>query len=103
MSNMIECGTCGYPLTPEERTFLIERNGRMVSPEDEKSTELSLLVKEFFENYLNIVEESESGRAFNPVGISCCRVLLLQPLDNLLHRMRVLSGAKPNPIGDYDE
>ena len=32
MSNMIECGTCGYPLTPEERTNLIEYNGRMVKP-----------------------------------------------------------------------
>lgn len=30
MSNMIECGTCGYPLTPEERTSLVEHNGRMV-------------------------------------------------------------------------
>lgn len=34
MSNMIECGTCGYPLTPEERTSLIEHNGRMVKPEE---------------------------------------------------------------------
>lgn len=32
MSNMIECGTCGYPLTPEERTGLVERNGRVVKP-----------------------------------------------------------------------
>ena len=32
MSNMIECGTCGYPLTPEERTNLVEYNGRMVKP-----------------------------------------------------------------------
>lgn len=34
MSNMIECGTCGYPLTPEERTTLIEHNGRMILSED---------------------------------------------------------------------
>lgn len=32
MSNVIECGTCGYPLTPEERTGLVEHNGRMVLP-----------------------------------------------------------------------
>lgn len=32
MSNMIKCGTCGYPLTPEERTSLVEHNGRMVKP-----------------------------------------------------------------------
>ena len=29
---MIECGTCGYPLLPEERTSLVERNGKMVKP-----------------------------------------------------------------------
>jgi hypothetical protein len=32
MTNLINCGTCGYPLTPEERTSLIERNGVMVKP-----------------------------------------------------------------------
>lgn len=78
-------------------------DGILAAAELRRLHELSLLVKEFFENYLNVVEESESGKAFNPVGISCCRALMLQPLDNLLHRMRVLSGAKPNPIGDYDE
>jgi hypothetical protein len=33
MTNLINCGTCGYPLTPEERTSLIERDGVMVKPE----------------------------------------------------------------------
>jgi hypothetical protein len=32
ISNLINCGTCGYPLTPEERTSLIERDGVMVRP-----------------------------------------------------------------------
>jgi hypothetical protein len=32
MTNLINCGTCGYPLTPEERTSLIERDGVMVKP-----------------------------------------------------------------------
>ena len=32
MTNLINCGTCGYPLTPEERTTLIERDGVMVKP-----------------------------------------------------------------------
>jgi hypothetical protein len=32
MKNLINCGTCGYPLTPEERTSLIERDGVMVKP-----------------------------------------------------------------------
>lgn len=29
---MVECGTCGYPLTPEERTGLVEEGGRMRKP-----------------------------------------------------------------------
>jgi hypothetical protein len=32
LSNLINCGTCGYPLAPEERTSLIERDGVMVKP-----------------------------------------------------------------------
>ncbi len=32
ISNLINCGTCGYPLAPEERTSLIERDGVMVKP-----------------------------------------------------------------------
>lgn len=32
MSNLIECATCGYPLTPEERTTLVEVNGKMRKP-----------------------------------------------------------------------
>jgi hypothetical protein len=32
MKNLINCGTCGYPLTPEERTTLIENKGVMQKP-----------------------------------------------------------------------
>jgi hypothetical protein len=32
ISNLTNCGTCGYPLAPEERTSLIERDGVMVKP-----------------------------------------------------------------------
>ena len=32
MKNLINCGTCGYPLTPEERTTLVEKDGVMVKP-----------------------------------------------------------------------
>jgi hypothetical protein len=32
ISNLINCGTCGYPLAPEERTSLIERDDVMVRP-----------------------------------------------------------------------
>jgi hypothetical protein len=40
LSNLINCGTCGYPLTPEERTSLIERDGVMVKPAPDLQAEL---------------------------------------------------------------
>ena len=56
--------------------------------------ELRACVKEFFEKYLNRREESDSGRMFAPVQVSSVRVMLVQPLGELLEKMRVLSGAE---------
>ena len=56
--------------------------------------ELKELVKSFFEDYLNVQEESDSGRVFNPIHISCTRVMMIEPLDKLLKRMKELSGVK---------
>jgi hypothetical protein len=50
-------------------------------------------VKSFFEDYLNIREESDSGRMFAPITVSCCRAAQCVALADLLERMRVLSGA----------
>ena len=62
--------------------------------QEERDAELRAYVKEFFEVYLNRVEESDSGKEFNPITISCCRALMLEPLNNLLNRMAELSGAE---------
>ena len=56
--------------------------------------ELKSLVKSFFEDYLDYQEESDSGRVFNPIHISCTRVMMTKPLGELLSRMKELSGAK---------
>jgi hypothetical protein len=61
---------------------------------EEDALELQGLVKEFFEKYLNRVEESDEGREFNPITIGCCRAAMLEPLNNLLDKMAKLSGAK---------
>jgi len=63
--------------------------------------ELEQCVKQFFENYLNIREETESGRLFAPIHISCTRALKVEKLNQLLERMRVLSGAEP--VAQYEE
>jgi hypothetical protein len=73
---------------------------RTIVKEEESVDELKECVHEFFAKYLNHVEESDSGREFNPVTIGCCRALMMGPLNQLLERMRVLSGAKPNPCID---
>ena len=65
---------------------------------EEDALELQKLVKEFFDKYLNYTEESDGGRLFNPVTISCCRVMMVEPLGELLQKMRLLSGAKQNPL-----
>ena len=56
--------------------------------------ELKECVKELFEKYLNHREESDGGRMFAPIYVSCCRVMMTEPLGELLEKMRVLSGAE---------
>ena len=59
-----------------------------------EAEELKQLVKSFFEDYLDYQEESDSGRVFNPIHISCTRVMMVEPLAKLLSRMKELSKAK---------
>jgi hypothetical protein len=60
--------------------------------------QLKDLVKELFDKYLNVVEESDSGYLFNPTTITTCRSLKVKPLNELLEKMRALSGAGKNPL-----
>lgn len=64
-------------------------------------SEIEQCVKEFFESYLNIREESESGRIFAPIQVSCCRANKIEKLNQLLERMRVLSNAES--VAQYEE
>ena len=61
----------------------------------EDKVELQTLVKDFFENYLDIWEESDSGTEFNPITIGCVRYMKIEPLSELLDKMRTLSEARP--------
>lgn len=45
------------------------------------------LLKEFF-TYLDYKEESEAGKVFSPIAISCVRAVMTQPLDMVLERLR---------------
>lgn len=44
MKNLIQCGTCGYPLTPEERGGLVEVDGVMVKPEQQEPVKFKCTV-----------------------------------------------------------
>lgn len=45
------------------------------------------LVKEFI-SYLDYTEESDSGREFHPIVVSSCRVMMTEPLGEVLNRLR---------------
>jgi len=66
----------------------------VMQEEIDELRELQILVKSFFEDYLNYQEESDSGRVFNPIHVSCTRVMMIEPLAKLLMRMKELSGVK---------
>jgi 3'-phosphoadenosine 5'-phosphosulfate sulfotransferase (PAPS reductase)/FAD synthetase len=49
---------------------------------------LESAVRELFEKYLDVQEESDSGNMFHPVVITCCRVHKTKPLNELLDKIR---------------
>ena len=60
--------------------------------------QLQILVKQLFEEFLDVVEESDSGREFHPTTISTVRCLQIEPLNVLLKQMRELSGVSNENI-----
>ena len=96
-----ELSKCVCPLCEEEAggdlyKLLETLCGAEFMLEEEET--LEELVKEFFEKYLNLVEETESGGFFNPIVVSCCRSMMMEPLDELLEKMRIMVDASPNPL-----
>jgi len=79
----------------EQDIAILEKNIALMQDD-----ELRVCVKEFFEKYLNHVEESDGGKMFNPIVVSCSRALMTEPLNDLLAKMAELSGAKPKETYD---
>jgi hypothetical protein len=59
-----------------------------------ENTELKATVRSFFEDFIDIREESDSGRVFAPITISSCRCMMIKPLAEVLTKMRKLSGSE---------
>lgn len=48
---------------------------------------LETLVKDFF-TFLDYTEETDSGRVFHPIAVSCCRALMIEPLGACLNNLK---------------
>jgi hypothetical protein len=71
-----------FPIRTDLANTVRDRYSKQLLEMSEKQ-----LLTEFF-TYLDYQEESDSGRVFNPVTIGSCRVMMTEPLDMLLQRMR---------------
>jgi hypothetical protein len=59
-----------------------------------ENAELKATVRSFFQDFIDVREESDSGRVFAPVTISSCRCRMIEPLAEVLAKMRKLSGSE---------
>jgi hypothetical protein len=60
MKTLIECSTCGYPLLPEERSGLVEIDGKMCKPNTPLSDEE--IVKVYDDMFNQIVGQNYRQR-----------------------------------------
>ena len=77
------------PLHKQAATMLRQQQTEIARIEELRAT-----VRSFFEDFIDIREESDSGRVFAPITISSCRCMMIEPLADVLSKMRTLSGAK---------
>lgn len=63
------------------------------TPADKQYADLAEAVRQFFA-MLDIVEESDSGREFHPISIGNSRVMLQEPMENILSQMKEMSHEK---------
>jgi hypothetical protein len=56
--------------------------------------ELKAAVRSFFQDFIDVREESDSGRVFAPITISSSRCMMTEPLAEVLAKMRKLSGSE---------
>ena len=97
MTNLINCGTCGYPLTPEERTSLIERNGVMVKPAPmTKDEALDLALKA-----LESIPEEVEGYLPESCTDAVIAIKQARALDKKAENDRAL-GLDYEPVGWWD-
>ena len=76
--------------TLDTRSYLIGRYD--TNPTEYE--ELKAAVRSFFQDFIDVREESDSGRVFAPITISSSRCMMTEPLAEVLAKMRNLSGSE---------
>ena len=69
---------------------LIEINQDAAATQENNVEHMKSLLVRLFE-FLDLTEESDSGRIFHPITIGSCRADKLQPLNDLLKEMKKAS------------
>ena len=69
---------------------LIEINQDAAATQENNVEHMKSLLVRLFE-FLDLTEESDSGRIFHPITIGSCRADELQPLNDLLKEMKKAS------------
>jgi 3'-phosphoadenosine 5'-phosphosulfate sulfotransferase (PAPS reductase)/FAD synthetase len=59
-------------------------------------TRVQSRLQQFFE-MLDTVEESDSGREFHPVNVSCCRAMMIEPLNEVLTELKNYAYDERHP------
>lgn len=75
------CGICMCPYDDSG-------TGKCGCKEEPTKESLKDMVKSFFKDYLDVTEESDNGKLFHPVQVSCCRAMMTEPLNDLLVKMK---------------
>jgi len=73
---------------------IVKQQELRIAELEAENAELKAAVRSFFQDFLDIREESDSGRVFAPITISSCRCMMIEPLAEVLAKMRKLSGSE---------
>jgi hypothetical protein len=101
MINLINCGTCGYPLTPEERTSLIERDGVMVKPTPMTKDE-AISTERALDLALETLESIQAAYPCETVGKRITAIKQARALDKKAENARELGlDYEPVPVQEF--
>lgn len=89
----------GVGITSDQsRTLVAARLAEWDAPAKEARTMVARLF-----TYLDVVEESDSGREFHPVTFGCCRAMWNEDLERIMAGLKAWGGEKDVTQGAPDQ